>query len=316
VPNRLPPRSGCLNLQSPRSKGLFHRAINQSGTRIGVTAPQVALKLGEDFAATAGCASDPSAACLRSLSVEKILGSQSGILGKVVDFPSVDGTVITRSALDAFTAGDYNRVPLMSGLVRDEQGFFMPELSTGQPYTESAYKAYAASFGAAHAEALLKQYPLAGYDSPSLAAIAMAQGSKACTARALDRQWVRHAPLYVYQFDDRTAPSYFPPVSFPMRAYHTAELQYLFPMFRGGRGEAHELNAQQKQLSEAMIDYWTAFARTGNPNPQRQGAPPMWRPYAADKDNVQILDLPAPREALGYGAANSCDFWDRVLALP
>ena len=120
----------------------------------------------------------------------------------------------------------------------------------------------------------------------------------------------KYAPLYAYQFEDRTAPSYFPELSYPMRAYHTAELQYLFPLFRGGQGTSHPLNAGQQKLSDTMVDYWTTFARTGNPN--RDDAP-NWLSYSAEKDNVLVLNQPAPKMAYGYGAANDCAMWDNIL---
>jgi para-nitrobenzyl esterase len=297
------------NLQSPLSKGLFHKAINQSGTRIALTTPEMSLKLGQDFATAAGCA-DQSAKCLRSLTVEQVLKSQSPVVSRVSDFPSVDGTVITRWGYEAFRDGDYNRVPIMTGLVQDEQAFFLPEANTKTPRTADEVKRYAASYGAEHVDTLMAKYPLASYPSPSLTEIAMAQGAKACTARRLDLHWSKYAPLYAYQFEDRTAPSYFPEVSYPMRAYHTAELQYLFPLFRGGQGTSHPLNAGQQKLSDTMVDYWTTFARTGNPN--RDDAP-NWLAYTAGKDNVLVLDQPAPKMAYGYGAANDCAMWDKIL---
>jgi para-nitrobenzyl esterase len=271
------------------------------------------LKLGQEFAAAAGCG-DQTAQCLRSLTVEQVLKHQGGILSKVVDFPSVDGIVITSPALAAFSQGAYNRVPIMTGLVKDEQAFFLPELNTKKPLTDEEYKRYAATYGAEHAEALLKKYPVETYGTPSLAEIAMAQGAKACTARLLDMAWSKHATVYAYQFEDRTAPSYSPAVSYPMRAYHTAELQYLFPLFRGGQGTSHPLSPEQERLSDIIVDYWTAFARTGDPNGKGEGAPPRWEPYSTDKDNVQSLDQPAPRIALGYRASNDCTLWDRVLS--
>jgi para-nitrobenzyl esterase len=171
-------------------------------------------------------------------------------------------------------------------------------------------KRYAASHGAEHVDTLMAKYPLESYPSPSLTEIAMAQGAKACTARILDLQWSKYAPLYAYQFEDRTAPSYFPEVSYPMRAYHTAELQYLFPLFRGGQGTSHPLNDSQQKLSDTMVDYWTTFARTGNPN--RDGTP-NWLAYSAEKDNILILNQPTPKMAYGYGAANDCALWDKIL---
>lgn len=301
------------NLQSPLSKGLFHRAINQSGTRIAVTPPATALKAGQDFAAAAGCG-DQSAKCLRSLSVAQVLDHQASIVRYVADFPSVDGIVITQPAFEAFSKGLFNQVPIMTGLVRDEQAFFLPEPNTHKPLTEDDFDRYATSFGAEHKETLLKAYPLGSYASPSLAEIAMAQGAKACTARLLDQQWAKYVPVYAYQFDDRTAPSYFPEVSYPMRAYHTAELQYLFPLFRGGQGTSHPLSDAQERLSDVMVDYWTTFARHGMPDRTGEQVSANWPRYSAERDNIHSLDISGPKTVDGYGKANDCSLWDTILS--
>jgi para-nitrobenzyl esterase len=300
------------NLVSPLSKGLFHRAINQSGTRIGVTPPAMMLKLGEEFAAEAGC-TDQRAKCLRSLTVQQVLEHQAGILRVVPDFPTVDGTVITSKALEAFSKGLFNQVPIMTGLVADEQAYFLSEPNTGVPLTPEEFYLYAASFGTAHSAKLLAKYPPANYPNPSLAEIAMAQGFKACTARLLDQAWAKYVPVYAYEFHDSTAPSYFRTTSYPMRAYHTAELQYLFPLFRGGQGTAHPLNQAQERLSDLMVDYWTTFARYGTPDHSSKGASPSWPRYSAEKDNVLHLDLARPKSVDGYGKANDCDLWDTIL---
>ena len=300
------------NLVSPASNGLFRRAINESGTHIEVYAPGDALKAGQDFAALSGC-KDQSATCLRSLTTDQILKNQNGIVKNIVnDFVSVDGTIITDTAYHAFTTGNFNRVPILTGLVRDEQSFFLAEPTTGVPLTADGYHQYAASFGAANVATLEATYPLSAYASPSLAEIAMAQGFKACTARALNRAWSKYVPVYSYQFNDRTAPSYFKPVSYPMRAYHTSELQYLFPQFHGGQGTPGTLSPAQETLSDAMVDYWTTFAKTGSPN--AVGSPlPVWPRFVPTSDDILYLDLPMPTPATGYGAANDCALWDSVL---
>ena len=300
------------NLVSPLSKGLFHRAINESGTRIGYTAPATFLQAGKDFAAAAGCP-DQSAKCLRTLSVEQLLDHQDTVVRYVPDFPTVDGTVIKDSPLEAFSRGRFNRVPILTGLVADEQAYFLPEATTHKQLTTQEVEKYAGSFGAEHAAALLAKYPPANYASPSLAEIAMAQGAKSCTARLLDRQWAKYVPVYAYEFDDRTAPSYFPELSYPMRAYHTAELQYLFPLFHGGQGMPHPLDDAQRKLSDQLVDYWTAFARTGNPNRGPRRLPP-WTRYTADDDDILSLNSPVSKMVEGYGKANDCSLWDAILA--
>lgn len=298
------------NLVSPQSAGLFHRAINQSGTRIAVTRPETFLKIGTELATAAGCA-DQSAACLRGLSVEQVLAKQTGVLRVVADFPSVDGTIITEPALQAFQAGRFNRVPILTGLVQDEQSFFMPELNSKKPLTSEELDRYIASFGAPHRESILASYKIASYPTPTMAEIAIAQGAKACTARMLNAAWSRYVPVYAYEFRDRTAPSYFEPPSYPMNAYHTAELQYLFPSFHGGQGTPHPLNAAQEALSREMVAYWTSFARDGVP--AAKSVPP-WPRYVSDTDLVRHLDLAPRQDVGGYGKANDCAMWDQVLS--
>jgi para-nitrobenzyl esterase len=145
--------------------------------------------------------------------------------------------------------------------------------------------------------------------SASIAEIDTAQDLKICIARYLDRNWANYVPVYAYQFNDRNAPSYFKPVSYPMRAYHTAELQYLFPLFHGGAGAPHPLNAAQQTLSDQMVDYWTSFATNGAPTALIAAA---WPPYSAMSDDVQYLDSSAITTASSYGADHHCDLWKSI----
>jgi para-nitrobenzyl esterase len=304
--------SVMANLASPKADGLFQRAIVESGTRIGVTPPSVTLKAGEDLAAAAGC-TDQSAKCLRSLSVEQILNNQAGILKYVVDYPAVDGTIITKTAFESYSTGRFNRVPILTGVVQDEQAFFLPEIRTHKPLTADEYKAYADTFGAKHAETILNKYSLSKYPSPSLAEIGMAQGLKSCTARLLDRTWSKYVPVYGYEFRDHTAPSYFPAMSYPMKAYHTSELQYLFPLFHGGQGTPSPLSPAQEKLSDDMVDYWTSFARTGVPDRAGHRGLTPWPRYSTERDNVQALNLPEPKQSDSYGKANDCELWSPIV---
>jgi para-nitrobenzyl esterase len=234
----------------------------------------------------------------------------------------IDGKEITGSAFDTFRNGTFNHVPIMTGLVEDEQAFFMPEISGGPPVpsapplTAQGYADYVATYGADNVAALTKAYPLSDFASPSLAEIALAQGNKACIARQFDRWWSQYVPVYAYQFDDETAPSYFPAVSYPTRAFHTSELEYIFPLFHGGQGRPHPLNAAQTQLANQMARYWGWFARTGNPN---NPGDPKWQAYTASADDVIALIEPRPHMTLGYGKQtyhnsmhNSCDVWDPI----
>lgn len=301
------------NLVSPASAGLFHRAINQSGTRYTPVPATIAVTEAEEFAQAAGCP-DQAAACLRSLSVEQILANQGALIAtQKASFPTIDGTIITGDPLALIERGQFNRVPVMTGLVADEQAYFLPEVTGGPILTASSYEAFLDSFGARYAGALAASYPLRSYASPSLAEIAAAQGMKVCVARALDSRLARQVPTYTYQFNDEAAPSYLPPLSYPPRAYHTAELQYLFPLFHGGQGTPHALDQPQSQLSDAMVRMWTRFARTGRPGTSASFGPQAWPRYDTARDNVQILDIHGIRTAYHYGVQYDCALWDPIL---
>jgi para-nitrobenzyl esterase len=306
--------SVTANLQSPLSKGLFHRAIVQSGVRIEYASPEARTKAATDLAAAAGCA-DQSAKCLRALTPQQILANSQGLIRLVTVFPSPDGTVITHPAAEAFSQGFFNHVPIMAGLVSEEQAYFLPETNSHVPLKEADFKAYVASWGAQFTDRLLNKYPLAKYEnSPSLAEIAMAQGQKSCTQRFLAQSWSKYVPVYTYEFQERTAPSYFKPVSYPMGAFHTSELQYLFPLFHGGQGTSHPLNAQQEHLSDILVDYWTTFARQGAPNAPGNAHLPDWPRYSAEKDNIQAIDLSGQKQSDGYGKMYDCEFWEPIVA--
>lgn len=303
------------NLVSPTAVGLFQKIINESGTHILATPLSQAEKMGEKFAAKAGCMADVSN-CLRALSPAKII-----TLGPPpVSYYIIDGKIITQPTYDSFKSGQFNRVPIMTGLTADEQAFFLPELLLGEhrPLTTAQYEAFAESFGKEYKQAILAAYPLSSYASPSLAEIAAAQGMKACTARRFDQLWSKYVPVYAYQFDDETAPSYLGKASYPTRAFHTSELLYLFPLFHGGQGTPHLLNEAQEQLSDELVGWWTNFARTGDPNAGAD-AKLRWQKYSSGSDDVFLITQKNSHMTTGYGEQaypdhmkNDCALWDKI----
>jgi para-nitrobenzyl esterase len=298
--------SVIAQIASPTAAGLFQRAIVQSGTRVTPYTKKEALDAGTALAAAAGCANQ-SAQCLRALDVRQILKYQAKIAGYLgTHYPVTDGTIVVHTAQQAFETGAFNRVPIISGLVADEQAFFLPEiLKNAPPLSAAGYEQFLDAFGTANRAALKAAYPLNSFANPSEAEIAAAQDLKICTARYLNRNWSKYVPVYAYSFDDRDAPSYLPPVSYKMGAYHTAELQYLFPLFHGGAGTAHPLNASQQDLANLMTRDWVRFAAKGVPSDS-------WSRYDASADDVMHFETRTSAVTALYGVGRHCDLWDPI----
>ncbi len=189
------------------------------------------------------------------------------------------------------------------------------EQGTGKPLSAAEYPdAIAATFGKKNAARIVELYPLTAYSSPSEAlGAAETDGGFSCPMRQMAQTVAGHDPrTYAYEFMDRTAPSYMEPASFPYGAAHTSEIQYLFPQYHGSKGTPRPLNAEQQQLSDQMVSYWTTFARNGSPNSSRT---PNWPSYKDGVgDNWQLLQLSAPVTAAKreFASRHNCDFWDAI----
>ncbi len=299
-------------LASPGARGLFSRAIVESGAYNLTQAPlATAEAAGEAFAAKAGCASQ-TAACLRSLPVSAILDNEdfSGYT------PDIDGQVLTQSLKTAFASGQFNRVPVINGSNHDEWRLFVGESELeGAPVTAANYQdMIAATLGVSPALAavIAGEYPLSSYSSPAVALGAVGTDAIfACPALTVDESLSAYVPTYGYEFNDENAPEIFlPPVpGFSYGAAHASELQYLFRM---SSGFPAALSPPQQRLAAAMKRYWTNLAKRGSPGGLgAPGSPGGTRWPQFDSASQQVLSLvpPRPQVETGFAAEHHCAFW-------
>jgi para-nitrobenzyl esterase len=138
----------------------------------------------------------------------------------------------------------------------------------------------------------------------------------ACRKQVTAAALAAKSPVYAYEFDDRSAPSYFPPMpGFQPLAYHTADIPYLFMGYHGGpKGVPISLHARQIRLSDRLVEAWANFARTGNPNGAGDAPWPRWKP-GADTQAVFLQDdaWTHTRTNAQAAAAHQCGFWNSIL---
>jgi para-nitrobenzyl esterase len=293
-------------LASPGARGLFEKAIVESGSYDPTQQSLAdAESAGEAFATKAGCA-DQTAACLRSLPVSTILDNedQSGYT------PDIDGNVLVRSLSTAFSTGRFNRVPTIDGTNHDEWRLFVAiQLLEGNPVTADNYVSQIEStlgVTSAQAGAIAADYPVSGYSSPAVALGAVGTDAIfACNALNIDTALSRFVPTYAYEFNDPDPPAIIPvPTGFPLGDYHAAELGYVFNTADAPTPTG--LNAGQLRLAGTTQRYWTNFAARAFPT---SVGTPFWPLFTAAGQRIQSLTEPQPTIETNFATDHHCAFW-------
>ncbi len=292
-------------LVSPGARGLFARAIVESGTYALTQASlATAESAGASFATKVGCTSHV-ASCLRHLSVTTIIDNENP--GGYQ--PNLDGRVLPQSIGAALKSGQFHRVPVIIGTNHDEWRLFvgLDQLEGTPPVTAANYQSMISStlgVPAAAAAVIAAKYPLSAYSSPAVALGAVGTDAIfACPAVSAELSLSQYVPTYAYEFNDENAPMRFlPNVGFPYGAYHAAELQYLFTL--SSTPLPGTFTSAQQDLAAAMQRDWTTFARFGAPS--FGAAWPRFTPTG-----LQALSLvpPRPQVETDFVTEHQCAFW-------
>ena len=256
----------CDMIASPAARGLFERAILESGTCAAggsgsnATSPISTLgaaeAAGQTFAASVGCSNAATQlSCLRALPASKLISGELTATWGVIIGPAV----LPISPAAAWAKGRIDPVPMLNGTTHDEyrfRTFVNVNLLGGGPLTAAAYATRVQQENPGSGYAILAKYPASAYPSPDLAyATEKTDSLYSCPAHADDLLYSTRAPVYAYEFDDEHAPPFFAALnSIPQGAFHASEVDYLFPFH-----DLAPLTASQQQLSRVMVGYWSHF---------------------------------------------------------
>ena len=275
----------------PAARGLFHRAIGESGAHFDDRKGPLPLKpLAEAEkmgTALQAAARTSSLAALRALPADAVLTA----VDRTQWFaPIVDGWALPRDVSSIFADGQQSRVPLLAGWNRDEVSASVT-LATKKPTAQSFVEQVRTQFGSS-ADTVLKAYPAASDAGALESAVALANDlfMGYATWRWLDAHLATgQSPVYRYSFDQ---PVPVPPgtkqrgvevTGKDLGARHAGEIEYVF----GALDPPTPWTVEDRTLSDAMMTYWSNFARTGDPN---GGSLPRWPRYDAST-GYRVLHL-------------------------
>jgi carboxylesterase type B len=306
--------SVCGHLTAPSSRGLFARAMIQSGSCWSRTQAETEAA-GLGYARAVGCTDAATVVpCLRSKPETALLDASPSFSPRLTSGTSV----LPVPPQTAVERGRFARVPIVNGANRDE-GRTFAQGDIG--WTRAQYEAWVRTTFGANANAVLARYPWpARSDRFTAAYLAGAiltdsgfvgGGIGGCATLRLTETFARFTRTYAYEFDARNGPGLTPIPGYVWGAGHAAELAYLFPSFDNGTPIAPTFNAGERQLARNMVQYWGGFVFTGSPNARGQA---YWPRYNLTHRIMSLRPAGESRtiSRAAYRNEHQCAFWDSL----
>ena len=282
-------------VQSPLAKGLFHRAIVQSGSlkimdphkseSLDPDAPDYPSYQNNGSELVAKLVPDAQSMSTAALAAELRQKTPDEIYAVVNPHPQgmyeqprlfLDGHVFNEPAMELFKDPDkYNSVPIITGSNRDEDKLFMAfderwvdmrfgflaQLKDAERYNK------AAALGA-------DTWRYFSVDKP--AEVITNNGG---------------LPVYTYRFDFDDLSDGVIDLPVLMGAAHALEIPFVFGSHTEFPWSLMFRNKKQRiELSEAMMGYWAEFAYSGDPGQGRDNRQTKWSPWQAEGAHIMLLD--------------------------
>lgn len=280
-------------LAMPVAKGLFHRAIIQSGAAVRLRTRDRAQALTECVLRHLGTTAEsiqsvPVAQLLAAIEpAQKALGASATPLFDRYPFgPVVDGDILPAQPFDPVASGIMADIPVIIGDMKTETANFLAVVDKvwDRTLTEAEMRQRVEAIAGAHAASVLDLYGRLYPDmNPAERLIAITTDSNfriRSLVLAQRRAALRRAPIWMYSFEWET-----PVLGGKLKAPHAMDVPFTFNTLdltntTGGSAEA-------QALSDTMSSVWAAFARNGRPD---HPSIPAWPAYDADTRATLILD--------------------------
>jgi para-nitrobenzyl esterase len=305
-------------LAMPSAKGLFQRAVIESGPGVKMNSLEYATKVGDMVLAELGIKPD-SIVDIQSLPIERIMAAQGAVNRKLGGFipgmiagfsPVVDGVSLLQNPFDPVAPEVSADVPVLIGFNRTELTLFAAGDPVAFTLDETGLHQRIQSLLGDRAEAVIqafrRDYPNENFTGLYFL-VASAYPTVAFTVKIAERRAaLGKAPTFVYEFTWET-----PILKGKLRSPHTIEMPFVFdnvsdPLVQKLTGNAPDVFP----LAERVSGAWAAFAATGSPNSKGF---PRWPAYSAADRNVMMIN--SMSEVVKDPARESRDVIENILFL-
>ncbi len=260
-------------IASPLAKGLFHKAVAQSGGLLSNMLMQNLAKAEEQGMVVMKKANAGSIAALRKMTADE-LQQLSNTAGAGGFGTTLDGYVLPADLLKYFKSGKQNQTPVLTGWVTGDGSFLGGTKMTVEEYTNEARKKYGDK-----ADDYLSIFPATTLEEVASENQKLTLLNFAGMPAHLLATFNSKA-TYLYQF------GHVPPdkPGFPnYGAFHTSEVPYILHTLHTWARPWQQLDYD---LENTISSYWINFAKTGNPNGNQL---PEWKSYNKTSGNIMLL---------------------------
>lgn len=280
-------------MASPPARGLFAKAIAESAYMI--TTPELkkaafGLPSAEDSGVKLAAALHaPDIAAMRAMDAATL--SVAAPKAGYAPWGSIDGYLLPHQLVDVFDKGEQAPVPLLAGFnsgeIRSLRVLAPRPPATQADYEESIHDRYLDLAGK-----FLELYPATNMEESILATTRDALYGWTAV-RLVKKQAAKGLPSFLYFWDH----GYPAEDAAGLHGFHASELPYVFGTFDGTPPLWPKIpdTDEEKKISDAMIGYWSSFARSGRPTAENE---PAWPAYASVGAYMDITDAPRPSSHL------------------
>jgi para-nitrobenzyl esterase len=280
-------------MAAPPARGLFAKAIAESAYMISTPELKKA-SFGSPSAEESGvkllaALHVPDIAAMRAMDAGKL--SLAAPAAGYAPWGTIDGHLLLRQLVDVFDRGEQAPVPLLAGFNSGEIRS-LRILAPQPPASTTEYETVIRDRYLDLADEFLRLYPSANMQESILATTRDALYG--WTAQRLVRkQTALGQPSFLYFFDH----GYPAADAAGLHGFHASELPYVFGTFDGTPPLWPKIPeaAQERRLSDAMIGYWSSFARTGKPQAANE---PDWPPFGTTGAYMKFEEAPQPSDHL------------------